>query len=197
MTYRGKPSRGNIHKSFAILLFVLTVASAVVLPRASAIPGVSIKNFGKVNDHYYRGSQPKQQDFAELKRLGIKTVVDLRKDRERDAAGWARAAGLQYFGIPLNPSTPATSDQTAYFLSLVNDPANWPVYVHCKGGKHRTGAMTAVYRITHDGWTAEQAYEEMKQYSFNDGFFGGPGAQKKFVYSFYERYRATAAAGQK
>jgi protein tyrosine/serine phosphatase len=73
----------------------------------------------------------------------------------------------------------------------VNDPANAPVYVHCKGGKHRTGALTAVYRITHDNWTAEQAYEEMKQYGFNDGsfggLFGGPDDQRKFVFEFYKQ----------
>jgi hypothetical protein len=48
--------------------------------------------------------------------------------------------------------------------------------------------MTAVYRITHDGWTAEQVFEEMKKYDFEDGFFGGgPAAQKKFVFDFYEQ----------
>lgn len=70
-----------------------------------------------------------------------------------------------------------------YFLRLVNDPANGAVYVHCKGGRHRTGAMTAAYRLTHDGWTAEQAFEEMLRYDFNGGFLGGgPAAQKKFVF---------------
>ena len=84
---------------------------------------------------------------------------------------------------------PATGEQTAYFLNVVNDPVNWPVYVHCKGGRHRTGHMTAIYRITHDGWTADQAYEEMKKYDFNDSIFGGPSGQKKFVFEFYERHK--------
>lgn len=75
------------------------------------------------------------------------------------------------------------------FLRLVNDPANAPVYVHCKGGRHRTGAMTAVYRISHDGWTAEQAFDEMKKYDFNDGLFGGPPKQKTFVFAFYEQHQ--------
>jgi len=185
------------HASFAVVLILLTVASAVPSDRVSAIPGISIENFGKVDDHYYRGAQPRAEEFAQLKSLGIKTVIDLRKDNERGAAQWAREAGLQYFLIPMKASTPATEQQTTYFLSLVNDPANWPVYVHCKGGRHRTGAMTAVYRITHDGWTADQAYLEMKQYDFNNGFFGGPRAQKKFVYSFYNHFHTTANGGQK
>lgn len=170
-------------------VLALTSMAASVTQQKSAVAG-GIKNFGKVNEHYFRGSQPNAGQFAELKRLGIKTVIDLREDNVREAPDEVRALGLQYFNIPMRPARPATAEQTDYFLKLVNDPNNWPVYVHCKGGKHRTGALTAVYRITHDGWTADQAYQEMKQYDFEDGFFGGPAAQKKFVYSFYERLQA-------
>jgi protein tyrosine/serine phosphatase len=192
----------NFSKYGICYLAVVAIASALTFVSAAdsltpAFHGVSIKNFGKVDDNYYRGSQPRAEQFAQLKKLGIKTVIDLRKDSERDAPDGARSAGLQYFDIPLKSARPATKEQTAYFLSLVNNPANWPVYVHCKGGRHRTGAMTAVYRITHDGWTADQAYQEMKDYDFNDGLFGGPKAQKDFVYSFYQQFQATAHARQK
>ena len=158
-----------------------------------AAPGV--ENFGKVNDNYYRGGQPASGQYAELKRIGIKTIVDLRKDKKAEAPEWARAAGLGYINLPLEASKPATDEQTAEFLRVVNDPANWPVYVHCKGGRHRTGALTAVYRITNEGWTADQAYEEMLKFDFNNGsgisgLFGGGGRarQKRFVYAYYERY---------
>ncbi|HEX8160579.1 MAG TPA: tyrosine-protein phosphatase [Pyrinomonadaceae bacterium] len=158
--------------------------------------GVSIENFGKVNETYYRGAQPDREGFAELKRLGVKTVVDLRKDAKREAAGWAREAGLRYVNLPLMSSEPATEEQTAYFLKLVNDPENQPVYVHCKGGRHRTGALTAVYRIAHDGWTADQAFAEMLNYDFDNSIFGGGGRakQKKFVYLYYERHRPAGGA---
>src|SRR5437016_13307841 len=42
------------------------------------IPG--IHNAGKINDLLYRGGQPKQAGLAELKKLGITTIVDLRRD---------------------------------------------------------------------------------------------------------------------
>jgi tyrosine-protein phosphatase SIW14 len=151
---------------------------------------ITIKNFAKVDESYYRGSQPKQFEMEQLKRLGIKTIIDLREDKELLENAWATQAGIQYFNIPMRPSRAATDQQTNYFMGLINNPANWPVYVHCKGGRHRTGALTAVYRITHDGWTAERAFAEMKKHDFNDGFFGGPSAQKKFVFSFYERFVA-------
>jgi uncharacterized protein (TIGR01244 family) len=164
---------------------------------AAQVAGTStttLKNFGKVNDNYYRGSQPRENEIEQLKRLGVKTVIDLRKDKVPQAADWVSRAGMKYFNIPMKPGRRATDEQTAYFLSLVNDPANGPVYVHCKGGRHRTGALTAVYRITHDGWNADQAWDEMKRYDFNDGFFGGPADQKKFVYVFYQNYLANQAA---
>jgi protein tyrosine phosphatase (PTP) superfamily phosphohydrolase (DUF442 family) len=178
--------------SVALFLLVLAATASPVSMRGNA--GVSIKNFGKVNDHYYRGSQPTEEQVAELKRLGVRTVIDLRKDSVAQEGAWVRANGMQYFNIPLKASVAATEEQTSYFLSLVNNPANWPVYVHCKGGRHRTGALTAVYRITRDGWTADQAFKEMKEYDFDSGLFGGPIAQKKYVYSFYER-RAKVTPG--
>jgi tyrosine-protein phosphatase SIW14 len=197
MIKRSIPVSSLCYAGLAAVVFLLTLASAAVPSQVSAVPGVSIKNFGKINEHYYRGSQPTEEEFAQLKKLGIKTVIDLRIDNLPAEAGWTRGLGMQYFSIPLKASTPANEQQTSYFLSLVKDPAKWPVYVHCKGGRHRTGAMTAVYRITQDGWTADQAYREMTEYDFNNGLFGGPGAQKKYVYSFYERYRAALTAGQK
>lgn len=170
-----------------LLLLVLT--GAISFAQKDVVPTAPIRNFGKVNDNYYRGSQPTQSQMAALKAMGVRTVIDLRRDYVPAERQWAKDAGLNYFNIPLNAYQAATQEQTEHFLRLVNDPANAPVYVHCRGGKHRTGALTAVYRITHDGWTAEQAFDEMKKYDFDDGRFGGPESQKKFVFEFYEQYK--------
>jgi protein tyrosine/serine phosphatase len=178
--------------ALAAMLALTGMAASVTQTKTSAD---SIENFGKVNENYYRGSQPHAEGFVRLKKLGVKTVIDLRKDSVREEPEWVRAAGMQYFNIPLKADRAATEEQTAYFLKLVSDPNNWPVFVHCKGGRHRTGALTGIYRITHDGWTADQAYKEMKEYDFEHGFFGGPSAQKNYVYSFYER--RVAGSGQR
>jgi protein tyrosine/serine phosphatase len=187
---RKQSNPANVHArlwlvALAAMLALAGMAASVTQTKTSTN---GIENFGKVNENYYRGAQPDANGFAELKRLGIKTVIDLRKDFVPEESEWVRAAGMQYINIPLKASRAATEEQTDYFLKLVNDPNNWPVYVHCKGGRHRTGALTGIYRITHDGWTADQAYKEMKDYDFEHGFFGGPTAQKKYVYSFYERH---------
>lgn len=177
----------------AVLLVALV--NLGVTAQSPDVVGVSIENFGTVNDHYYRGSQPDEVGFAELKRLRVKTIIDLREDSREHAPLWARSAGFQYFNIQLTTKRPATEEQTAFFLRLVNDPANWPVYVHCKGGRHRTGEMTAIYRITNEGWTADQAYEEMKRYDFEDSFFY-PKSLKKYVYAYYQRYIADKTSSQ-
>ena len=184
MSFHAK--RRRILFAYYIVLLLATQAFTIAAQDLSASQPVSIKNFGKVNDNYFRGSQPSAEQFEDLKRLGVKTVIDLRKDRDEQADDWAQAAGLQYVNIPLTTKKPATEDQTEHFLKLVNDPANWPVYVHCKGGRHRTGQMTAIFRISHDGWTGDQAYKEMKKYDFEDSFFY-PRSLKKYVFSYYER----------
>lgn len=173
------------YRIYSNLLAIIFIYGLTVYAQSSASLN-GIENFGKVNDNYYRGSQPIADEFMELKKLGIKTVIDLRQDNIEDAADWARAAGLQYINIPLTTKRAATDEQAQYFLKLVNDHENWPVFVHCKGGRHRTGEMTAIYRITQEGWTADQAYEEMKKYDFEDSFFY-PRSLKKYVFSYYKR----------
>src|SRR5688572_18194192 len=113
-------------------LVVLLVTIAVAWP-GTTVPAqvtgpaaTTLRNFGKVNDSYYRGPQPRENEVDQLKRLGIKTIIDLRKDKEPREAEWVSKAGIRYFNIPLRPGRRATDEQTAYFLSLVNDPANGP-----------------------------------------------------------------------
>jgi protein tyrosine/serine phosphatase len=181
-------ARRDLRLWLTALTAMLVLAGVAVSVTQSKSQPDATKNFGRINENYYRGSQPAGDEFVQLKALGIKTVIDLRIDRDPGEPERVLGLGMQYFNIPMKASKPATEEQTNYFLKLVNDSANWPVYVHCKGGRHRTGALTAVYRITHDKWTADQAWEEMKEYDFNDGLLGGPKAQKKFVYSFYEQH---------
>jgi protein tyrosine/serine phosphatase len=179
-----------------------TAAVALIISLAtlacSQLPSQSsrreIPNFGKVNDHYYRGSRPNEIQIEGLRQLGVRTVIDLTKDFNPRESKWVEKNGMKYFLIPLTTREAATAEQTSEFLRLANDPKNWPVYVHCKGGRHRTGEMTAIYRITNDNWTADQAYEEMKKYDFESGWLGGPDALKKYVYRFYEQNKKESAA---
>src|SRR5207342_1580336 len=99
-----------------------------------------------------------------------------------------KRAGMKAFHIPMNTHTTPSKEQVAQFFEVVNDPANQPVYVHCVGGKHRTGVMTAVYRMAEHAWTPERAFGEMKQYRLGADFLHPE--FEKFVYG----YRVPTAA---
>jgi tyrosine-protein phosphatase SIW14 len=92
---------------------------------------------------------------------------------------------MKFYRIGMSDSRQPSAEQAELFLKIVNDPANQPVFVHCLGGRHRTGAMSAIYRITHDGWSADQAYLEMKRYDFEYGM--GHGSLKRYVFNFYSQ----------
>jgi protein tyrosine phosphatase (PTP) superfamily phosphohydrolase (DUF442 family) len=153
-----------------------TVTSTAALSR------IRIDNFGKINDNYFRGAQPNARDYADLAAMGIKTVLDLQKDGRSDEAGLVQRAGMTFFRIPMTTTDRPTEAQIAQFFKIVNDPANQPVFVHCAGGRHRTGTMTALFRMTQDGWNADRAYSEMKQFRF-EGFPDHP-VLRKFVYAY-------------
>jgi protein tyrosine phosphatase (PTP) superfamily phosphohydrolase (DUF442 family) len=146
------------------------------------IASIGIGNFGQVSQTYYRGGQPDGSDFSNLAALGIKTVIDLQRDGKLVERQLVESAGMKFYRIPMTTRTAPTRDELALFLQLVNDPSNQPVYVHCAGGRHRTGVMTAVYRMTHDGWTSDQAFKEMKQYDFGPDFLHPE--FKQFVYAY-------------
>lgn len=125
-----------------------------------ATPAASehLKNFFKVNDKLYRGAQPSAEGMAELKKLGIKSVINLRSlHSDKDEIG---ALGLIEHRIKSEASDPE-EQEVVQFLKLVGDPANQPVFVHCAYGSDRTGLMLAVYRIVLQGWRNDAAYDEM------------------------------------
>ena len=156
---------------------IASPASAVDLSR------IRIDNFGRVDPTYFRGAQPEGRDYADLATLGVKTIINLTSDdAQANEQAMAGQAGLKYFQIPMSTHEPPTPAQIAEFLKIVNDPASQPVYVHCVGGRHRTGVMTAAYRITQDGWTSDRAFQEMKQYKFGADFLHPE--FKKFVYGY-------------
>jgi protein tyrosine phosphatase (PTP) superfamily phosphohydrolase (DUF442 family) len=151
----------------------------------AVLPSLDIFNFGQVSPAYFRGAELKGPAAAGLAARGVKMVIDLRSDSDVIAAEaqLVADAGMKYVRIPMTTRTAPTSEQVARFLSLVTDPANQPVYVHCVEGRHRTGVMTAIYRMTVDGWTADHAFDEMKDYKFGMDFLHPE--FKKFVFDYH------------
>jgi len=83
-------------------------------------------------------------------------------------------------------------DQINAFLKVVDDPETGKFYVHCAGGRHRTGVMGAVYRFTHDKWNLDQVLAEMDQYEFGSGY--GHGKQRDFVKDYWQQFHGNTVA---
>lgn len=141
---------------------------------------VEIKNFGQMDERFYRGGQPKEDEFQSLADIGIDTVINLRdgaRDFEKETV---EALGMKYIHIPMDDNEYPPEESIQKFLEVVDDPDTGKFFVHCKGGKHRAGAMGAVYRYTKYGWDYDKVYKEMKDFKFYT-FFGKFGVIKKFV----------------
>jgi len=149
---------------FALVVFSLST-SAQTSP--AVFPNVDIINFGKMDDHLFRGGQPEPDDYAALKAIGIQTIIDLRNDPTSYEKQTAESLGMKYVNIPMSGWKYAKDSQVAQFMELMNDPATGVAYVHCKAGKHRTGLAGAVYRLEKYGWDYDQAYKEMKDYNYS------------------------------
>lgn len=105
---------------------------------------------------------------------GIRTVVTLRdpavsgKEPDWGEEEFCRKLDIQYVRIaPKNWSSPSGGPAPAdagvqTFLKIMDDPANYPVLVHCFAGVHRTGAYLAVYRMEFERWPNERALDELR-----------------------------------
>jgi tyrosine-protein phosphatase SIW14 len=164
-------SNMNVRQIFSTLLVLLAIGAAPSAERVQ--PGVTstavkaaeapIGRFRQISPNLYRGAQPDRDGFAFLQRLGIRTVVSFRSEASERAL--VEALGMRFVHIPvtfrvLGGDMPTQA--VARFLSVVDDTAAGPVFVHCKRGADRTGAFVGLYRVVRQGWNVERAYEEAR-----------------------------------
>ena len=122
-----------------------------------------VPNLHKVSDTLYPSAQPSEEGMTKLKALGIETIINLRSfHSDRDEIG---STGLAYEHIYMKAWHPE-EEEAVRFLRIVTNPKRSPVLVHCQHGADRTGTMCALYRITVQGWTKEEAVREMTQGGF-------------------------------
>lgn len=135
----------------------------------------------------YRSGQMTGEGFAKaVSRFGIRTVINLQDDypdprieqsflhrtttKESDLC---KQIGVRYVQISpdliprrlIPAQRPAAIDQ---LLAVLDDPASYPVLLHCRAGLHRTGVLTAVYRMEYEGWTHQDALEEVLRNGFGE-----------------------------
>lgn len=190
---------------FALILLGLLSSQLLAQEKASAQPPApaivppthgeklhieGIHNAGKINDVLFRGAQPKENGFAELKKLGITTIVDLRGE-DREKFEWERkqaeSLGMRFVHLSVSGWAPPTDEQVAQFLSLFRDEPRQKVFVHCRFGDDRTGVFVATYRMAVDKWSPEKAMDEMYFFGFN-GFWHP--SMKTFIREFPNHMRS-------
>ena len=159
-----------------LLLFAIFVSAAppqtqpqTATPHTSAAKKTlaGVKNFGKVTPTLYRGAQPSSEGFAALAKMGVNIVVDARlsgRDNERKEV---EKDGMQYVAIPWHCLFPK-DDVFARFLAVLRANPGKKVFVHCRYGDDRTGMMIAAYRMSVEGWTAEEARKEMNEFGYHN-----------------------------
>jgi len=145
-----------------------------------------LPNFHTVHSYLFRGGEPSQSGVKKLQSLGVKTIVDLRAPSEQtfNEKKEAEQLGLHYLNLPMSSAAPTTKQVTEFNKTVsqaeelnlkasqsgANDSAAAPypdaVYVHCAHGSDRTGCMIGIWRVTHDQWSYQKAYHEMRKYYF-------------------------------
>jgi len=119
---------------------------AFVLPVFGGSSARGIPNFHEVDSHVYRGAQPTEEGFKYLAKVGVKTVIDLRETdgRSRKEEKAVTAAGMKYINIPMTGLTPPSETEISRILDILESELGGPVFVHCKRGADRTGAVIAL-----------------------------------------------------
>ena len=119
----------------------------------------------------YRSAQPDEAAFSELKRIGVKSVLNLRQGF-RDTVKYPEAlSGIREYECGINTGMMDRADLVKA-LKIIRD-APRPLLIHCQHGADRTGAVVAAYRIVFQNWTPEEAIAEMEhsRYGMHKFFF--------------------------
>ncbi len=163
---------------FRLLLISILAGGQVGFPPvptkpvpAERIEGLSgLTNLALVAPGIYRGGMPGQGGMEALANLKVRTIVNLRHYHKRTERADAKKAGINYIWLPIPSSGEPSKETLEKFLAIVQDPSAQPVFVHCYRGKDRTGAMIAAYRVLVEGWTKQEAFAEMQEFGFFDGW---------------------------
>lgn len=188
-----KSNRSYLSVLFGVISLVLASSITAFSQESNKadLSKVGIKNFGQMDDRFFRGGQPKADEYPELAALGIRTVIDLQDDPTSYEKQNVEALGMKYINIPMSDKDYPETAKIDQFLKLVNDPTTGKFYVHCAGGRHRTGVMGAVYRFNLYNWNYDQVYAEMKKYDFYTRW--GHGDMKKFVQDYAVTFQKQTA----
>ena len=160
----------------------------------SAEVAATLPYFHRLDANYTRGAEPAAGGIETIKRLGIKTIVDLRSvyDHTEQLGIAARQSGLQYRWVPTSVWNPPTDQEAQAFIAVVTDKSQGPFYVFCADGVNRVGEMSAIYRVADSHWTVVQALKEADDFGFNPYYYN----LRAYVYTYARKFHPKALPKQ-
>lgn len=133
-------------------------------------PLIPPPNFGACqNDSVFRSAFPQDRNIEFLKTINIRSVLCLVGSRPSDGyIQWIKHAHIKRFRIDIAPNKngqiKTTRDSLCEALLRVMDSANYPLYIHCNQGRHRTGCVVACFRKI-QRWPMQDIRAEYEAYA--------------------------------
>jgi protein tyrosine phosphatase (PTP) superfamily phosphohydrolase (DUF442 family) len=154
----------SLHQTLPTLVVALILLPTNA-PAQDATSYTELPRFQQVSERLYRGAQPRDGGLTKLRELGINTIINLRgaSARTRAQEAEARALGLNYFNVALPNWGRPQDARVQRILEIISAPENGRVFVHCRTGVDRTGTIVALYRMTREGWSSNDALTEAKR----------------------------------
>jgi protein tyrosine/serine phosphatase len=199
--------------TLGLSLATLMVAVPFIHFRATYAHGKRLREV--TAGRFYRCGQLTADGFHDaFRRYGIKTVINLQDENPdpllpasmyRDKVKTPESevcqkGGAKYvmlsFELPPRDKAPTQQAKTIdEFLKIADNPENLPILLHCKAGLHRTGLLTAIYRMEYEGWSKAEAMRELRANGFGDA---AANTANDYVWAYIEHYtprrlRASAA----
>ena len=139
-----------------------------------------MERFHRVDERLFRGAQPSEAGLKSLWDAGVRTVISLRDDNDigYDERRTAESLGMQWVSVPVKDGSFFTQSRRIpdeairAFFEAVDGAAPGAVFVHCRRGTDRTGAIVAFYRIARQGWESEKAAREARDVGMRPWYRG-------------------------
>lgn len=120
-------------------------------------------NLHRLTPMLYRSEQPTAEGMKNLEKLGIRTVINLRyfnHDRDEVKGTDLRTERTKILTWRIDDA------HVIEVMRMLRRRENGPFLIHCQHGADRTGLMSAMYRILEQGWTPEEALQELTEGGF-------------------------------
>ena len=167
-----KTGKHSVSLAIAVLFTLAVSGSASALDVATEA-NMPILRFHQVSPGVYRGARPGHVGMEALAKLGVKTSLDLENTGAAiaDEIDEGKSIGINVISKPMSGFFKPSDLEVNDILDIMENPANYPIYVHCLHGQDRTGLIVGLYRVFHEGWEPRAAYHEMLAIGFHKTLF--------------------------